>query len=218
MLATEVKYPCTYREHGCREIHKLDLIGGHQEKCQYIPQQCPVDKLNLGNCTWTGISSKINPHLKEAHNDVCVDYYGHGLLHNRGNLFSPSYSIVTRINRGPFQISGVTPATKHCKLIFADHDVFCSRSEIKNDIFYYVLLYISPAAEAAKYRYKLQFFNKESKESLAVCLLARSWDEDLSEVHNSGNCVKLYPEQFSRFANESSELAFSMEIITVGHN
>jgi hypothetical protein len=201
------------------EIHKLDLIGGHQEKCRYIPQQCPVDKLNLGNCIWTGISSKINPHLKQAHSDVFMDCYGHGTHIYRGPSMKSGYhGHVSYGSCGPFQISGVTPATKHCKLIFAKNVVFCSRSEIQNGIFYYVLQYIGPAAEAAKYQYKLQFFNKDRTANLAVSLLARSWDEDLSEVDSSGNCVKLYPEQFSRFANERSELAFSMEIITVGHN
>jgi len=201
-LATEVKYPCAYRSYGCREIYKLDLINGHQEKCQYIPNPCPVNKLNLGNCTWLGITSKINSHLKQAHNNVCMQYNGYGSVH---------YG-----NRVLLQISGVTPATKHCKLIFAHNIVFYSCSEIKNGIFYYVLQYIGPATDAAKYQYKLEFFNKERTGSLAVSFLARSWDEDLSEVHNSGNCVKLYPEQFNRFANEWSELAFSMEILTVG--
>jgi len=51
----------------------------------------------------------------------------------------------------------------------------------------------------------LQFLNKERKEGLAVSLVARSLDEDLSEVHNS--------EHFGSFANEWCELAFSMEII-----
>jgi len=74
------------------------------------------------------------------------------------------------------------------------------------------------AADAAKYRYRLEFFNKEHTKSLAVSLLARSLHEDLNEIHNSGNCVKLYPEQFNRFANEGNELAFSMEIVTVAHN
>ena len=46
----------------------------------------------------------------------------------------------------------------------------------------------------------------------------RSLDEDLSEVHNSGNCVKLYPEQSNGFENERSELAFSMEVICVLEN
>ena len=220
--ATELKYPCTYRDYGCREMYKLDLIGRHQEKCQYVPQPCPVNKLNLGTCTWLGINSKINFHLKQAHNDICVDYHGHGSCGNRGSIgfFSVrnAYGHGTYGNSGTIQISGVTPAVKHCKLIFAHNAVFCSRSEISNGIFYSVLQCIGPAADALKYRYKLEFFNEERTEGLAVCLFARSYNEDLSEVHNSGNCVKLYPEQFNRFRNKKSELAFSMEIITVEHN
>jgi len=200
-VATELKYPCLYRKYGCLDIYKLDLIGEHQQKCQYNPQPCPVNKVNLGNCTWTGIGSNMVSHLKQAHNDVSIDYYGHGSF----------------CNRRAFCISGVTPDTKYCKLILHGHNVLYSHSEIKNGIFYSVLQYIGPAAEAAKYQYKLEFFDKERTESLAVNLLARSLDEDLSEVHNSGKCVKLYPEQFSRFANERSELEFSMEIVTVGH-
>jgi hypothetical protein len=180
----------------------LDLIGEHEQKCQYIPQPCPVSKLNLGTCTWTGISSSMMAHLKAAHNDVCIDYYGHGSFYNRG----------------AFPISGVTPDTAHCKLILYGNNVLYSRSEIQNGIFYSVLQYIGPAADAAKYKYKLEFFDKERTESLAVTCVARSLDEDLSEVHNSGNCVKLHPEQFSRFANEGCGLAFWMEIVTVGHN
>ena len=200
--ATELKYPCMYRKYGCMEIYKLDLIDGHQEKCQYIPQPCPVNKLNLGTCTWTGISSIMMFHLKQAHNDMCIDYYGHGSFYNRG----------------AFPISGVTPDKNCCKLILYGNNILCSRSEIQNGIFYSVLQYIGPAADAVKYRYKLEFFNKERTESLAVTRLARSLDENLSEVHNSGNCVKLYPEQFNCFANEGSELAFSMEIIAHGNN
>jgi len=184
------------------DIYELDLIGEHQQKCQYIPQPCPVNKMNLGNCTWTGIGSSMMSHLKQAHSDVSIDYYGHGSFHNRG----------------AFRISGVTPHTKYCKLILYGNKVFYTCSEIKDGIFYSVLQYFGPAAEAVKYQYKLEFFDKERTESLAVSLLARSLDEDLSEVHNSGKCVKLYPEQFSRFANEGCELTFSMEIFTVAHN
>jgi hypothetical protein len=88
----------------------------------------------------------------EVHRNVCVDYFSAGSLYNHG----------------PYQISGVTPATKHCKLITAYNDIFYSCSEIKNDIFYSVLKYIGPAANAANYKYKLEFFNKERTESLAV--------------------------------------------------
>jgi len=225
-VATELKYPCTYRHYGCRETYKLDLIGGHQEKCQFVPQPCPINKLDLGNCNWLGISSKINSHLKQAHNNICMDYHGDGSYGSCGPNRSSRLFVTPVVsrgqgsneNRGRFQISGITPATKHCKLIFAYDVVFCSRSEIKNGVFYSVLQYIGPAADAVMYQYKLKFFNKERTEVLAVKLLARSLDEDLSEIRHSGNCVKLYPEQFNRFANEGSELAFWMEIIRVGQN
>jgi hypothetical protein len=121
-------------------------------------------------------------HLKQTHNNVCIDYYGHGSFYNRV----------------AFPISEVTPDTKYCKLILYGNNVLYSRSEIQNGVFYSVLQYIGPAADAAKYKYKLEFFNKKRTESLTVTLLARSLDENLSDVRNSGKCVKLYPEQFSR--------------------
>ena len=120
------------------------------------------------------------------------------------------------LGQGPIPIRGVTPDTKSCKFILANNVVFCSRSEIKNGVFYSVLQYIGPAENAAKHRYRVEIFNKERTEILAVTRVARSLGEDLSEIHNSGNCVKLYPDQYNRFSNEGSELAFSMEILTVG--
>ena len=191
-VATDVNYPCTYRKYGCREIYKLDLIDGHQEECQYIPQPCPVNKLDLGTCTWTGISRRIMSHLRQAHTTVRMNSLSFG--------FIGSY---------PIQISGVTPARKHYQFIFAHFAVFYSRSEIKDGIFYSVMQYVGLPANAVKYRYRLKFVNKEGTVDLAVCLPTRSLDDDLSEIHNSGNCVKLYPEQFNFFANEGSELTFS---------
>jgi E3 ubiquitin-protein ligase SIAH1 len=198
-LATEVNYPCVYRMYGCTEICKLVSIGRHQDRCRYIPQPCPVNKLNLGTCAWTGISSNIKSHLMELHRNLCVEYSSSGSLysHSRGPI--------------PIQISGVTPTTKHCKLISAYNDVFCSCSEIKNDIFYSVLQCIGPAADAAKYKYKVKFFNKDRTENLAITLLAGSFNE----VRNSGNCLKLYPDQYNRFANVQIGLTFSLEILKV---
>ena len=130
-------------------------------------------------------------HLKRTHTDVCVSIS----------------------DRGSFLISGVTPATKYLKVFFIYRDVFYCCCEIQNGIFYCVLQYIGPAEDAAKFRYKVEeFFNKERTENLAVIRSARRLDEDLSEVHNSGNCVKLHPQQFNGFINENGELTFLMEI------
>ena len=193
-LATEATYPCVYRKYGCKGIYGFDLIGEHQEKCDYNPQPCPVNKLKLGNCTWTGISSSMTSHLKKAHRHKCMKYYGLG--------------------KGSIPIWVVTRDAKHFKFILADNDVFCNCYEIKNGVFYSVLQYIGPAENAAKHRYRVEIFNKERTEGFAITRSARSFDEDLSEVHNSGNCVKLYPEQYIGFANKRSELAFSMEILS----
>jgi E3 ubiquitin-protein ligase SIAH1 len=198
-VAIEAEYPCVYRKYGCTEIYKLDSIGRHQEKCQYIPQPCPVIKLNLGTCTWTGISSNMKSHLMDEHTDISVDYYDRG---------SGVYS------GRPFQISGVTPTTKRCKFISAHNALFYSCSEIKNDIFYSVVQYIGPDADAANYKYKLEFVNQECEANIAVTLLVRSLNEDLNEVHNSGNCVILHPKQYNRFASFGNELRFSLEIFT----
>jgi hypothetical protein len=160
----------------------------------------------------------MKSHLKQAHVNVCTDYNVHAScpVFSSNMPYDMGYEyyghVSTNYNRRAFQISGVTPVTKHCKLIFAHNDIFYSCSEIKNGIFYSVLQYIGPAADAANYKYKLEFFNKERTENLAVTLLARSLNTDLNEVRNSGNCVVLHPELFNRFTNERSELAFSLEI------
>jgi E3 ubiquitin-protein ligase SIAH1 len=195
-MAKKVIYPCTYRKYGCMEVYNLAMIGEHQVSCRHRPQTCLVQKLNLGTCTWTGITSEMRKHLKQTHMNVCIDYNGNTVL----------------------RISGVTPATKHCKLIFAYNAVFYSCCEIQNGIFYAVVQYVGPADVGAKYRYQVEFFNKDRTESLAVSHLARTWLKDLNEVHSSGDCVKLYPEHFNRFRNEKNELIFLMEISTTGSN
>jgi hypothetical protein len=128
---------------------------------------------------------------------------------------SDNLDICNWIGIAAFPISGVTPAIKHCQFIFAHNVVFYSCSEIKMCIFYSLLQYTGPAADAAKYQYKLEFFNKGCTETLAVTRLARSLGEVLSEVHNSGKCVTLYAEEFNRFTNEKSELAFSRKLQTI---
>jgi hypothetical protein len=185
-------------------MYSFDLIGAHQEKCQYIPHPCPINKLNIGQCNWTGISSSMTSHLEKTHPSMIKKYYG-------GYQGSVCYGL----GEGSVNINGVTRDRGLFTFMSARNAVFLSRSEIKNGVFYSALQYFGPAADAAKYKYKLEFFNEERTESLAITVLAKSWDEDLSDVHNSGKCVKLFPEQFRRFLNEGSELAYSMEVIAV---
>jgi hypothetical protein len=77
------------------------------------------------------------------------------------------------------------------------------------------LQYIGPAANADHYKYRLEFGNKNYGGDLAVTLLARSLNEDLNEIHNSGNCVIFHPEQYNRFENDLVGLTFSLNIWSV---
>jgi hypothetical protein len=70
-LATEMKYPCTYRNYGCSEIYCFDLIGELHEKYRYISQPCPVNKMNHGN--WCGlVLAAVWCHIWSRHTVICV--------------------------------------------------------------------------------------------------------------------------------------------------
>ena len=86
---------------------------------------------------------------------MCVEYYGR--------------------YQGSIHISGVTPNIGQVKFIFVGNDVFCTRSKITNDLFYSVLKYTGPAADAAKYSYRLQFCKKEHKEIFRITLWGQFW-------------------------------------------
>jgi hypothetical protein len=128
--------------------------------------------------------------MKEEHMDMCYPFR----------------------TRWSFPITISQVSKKQCKLILYDNNVFCCCCEIKDGIFYSVLQYIGPADFAAKYRYRVEFFNKDHTESFVITHLVRSFLEDLDEVRNSGNCVKLYDDQFKRFKNEESEVPFSLKL------
>jgi hypothetical protein len=137
--------------------------------------------------------------MKQTHSNIWVDY--------SGNRSFPTNGVFCKIKN-------VTHAAKNCKFIFAYDDIFYSCTEVKNGIFYYVLQYIGPAADAAKYKYKLRFSGKECTENLEVTLLVRSLNDDLNEVHNSSDVI-LLPDMFNRFTDGSSALAFSLQILKV---
>ena len=108
-LATEVKYPSTYRKFGCREIYSFAMIGEHQQKCQYIPQACPVNKLYLGTCTWTGTRSKMETYMKQAHRSAIL----HQLKAKIIRLHNKRIQTITVDARDPTMYQGENPSLFH---------------------------------------------------------------------------------------------------------
>jgi hypothetical protein len=193
-LAAQVMYPCKYRSYGCTETFKHYKIVGHQATCRYSPQVCPVAKLAIGKCSWTGIYSDIKGHLQENHLEECCEYV------------EDDFKYI-------YEFSDM----KFFRFIFAYNETFCSLFLEECYIFYAVLQYVGPSENAAKYKYKVEFVNKDNTESVTVMHLTRSAGENLDELYRSGKCGKLHYDVVSRLTDEQSNLKFKLEIIKIGN-
>jgi E3 ubiquitin-protein ligase SIAH1 len=192
-LAREVKYPCTYQKYGCEEFFVHDAVREHQDRCRYRPQTCPAFKWLNEVCSWTGIYCDIKKHLREKHLGQCYEYVA-----------------------GKFRVlRNIEPCMSLSQFVFALNEVFFLRFQASNNTFYAVLLYVGPAENAAKYKYKVEFVNKDDTEGVTVMHLTRSFDEKLDDIFNSGNCVKVHYDVVSRLENKESGLKFKIEIFRV---
>jgi hypothetical protein len=74
-LARRVKYPCSYRQFGCKEMFAHDMLDEHQVKCWYRVLTCPAARCFPGiKCDWTGNYYEVTKHLIENHLEICCDY------------------------------------------------------------------------------------------------------------------------------------------------
>jgi hypothetical protein len=98
--------------------------------------------------------------LKENHLEECCEYV-----------------------EGDFKfIYKLTDGMKLFGFIFAYNEISFSLFQEENNIFYAVLLYVGPAKNAVKFKYKLEFVNTDNTEGVTVMHLARSADEYLYDV------------------------------------
>jgi len=192
-LAGEVMYPCKYRSYGCKETYNLDAIVGHEAKCRQITRKGPVAKLAIENCSWTGSYSDIKGHLQENHLEGCCEYV------------EADFKYI-------YKFSGM----KFFRFIFAYNEIFCSLFLEKDNIFYAVLLYVGPSKNAAKYKHKVEFVNKDNTEGVTVMHLTGSADENMDNLCNSGKFGKLHFDVVSRLMDEDGNVKFRLEIIGLG--
>jgi hypothetical protein len=193
-LARDVKYPCTYRKYGCKEMFAQDKIGEHQEKCPYCPQTCPAAKLGSGSCSWTGSYDDIKGHLKEKHSADC-------------------YEDTETDLRSLVKFSNIK---RYWKFVFAHNEIFFRLFEAKDDVFYAVLQYVGPPENAAKYKYKVMFYNQENTESVTIMHMTRSLAENLDDIFRSSNCGKLHYDVVSRLRDKERNLHLKFKILRVG--
>jgi hypothetical protein len=145
-------------------------------------------------CSWAGSYDDIKKHLMEEHRGECYEYVD-----------------------GKFRVlSNIAARMSLSQIVFALNEVFFLRFEANFGTLYAVLLYVGPAENAAKYKYKVEFVNKDGTEGVTVMHLTRSSDENLGDIFRSGKCVKLHYDVVGRLRDEMSKLKFKIEILRVG--
>jgi E3 ubiquitin-protein ligase SIAH1 len=193
-LAREMKYSCTYQKFGCEEVFFHDTVREHQHRCHYRPQKCPAYKLPNVKCSWTGSYNDIKKHLMEKHRGDCYEYVD-----------------------GMFRVlKNIAACVILSQFVFALNEVFFLRFQVTNDTLYAVLLYVGPPQNAAKYKYKVKFVNKDDTEGVTVMHLTRSFDENLDDIFNAGNCGKVHYDVVRRLRDEMSKVKFKIEILRIG--
>jgi hypothetical protein len=223
-LARQVKYPCKYRSYGCAETFSQETIAGHQAICQYIPQKCPAAKLAFGNCSWTGSYSDMKKHLKENHLDLCCEYVEGDFKFLYGMksglkffcfifAYSEIFFSVFEANNGT---SSSFIAPQPGVLFNQLSSTSQSHSIPRSDALYTAVLYVGPAQNAAKYKYKVEFINKDDTAGITVMHLTSWYNEDLQGVYSSNKCGKLHTDQLNLLKDKNSNVKFKLEIMRVG--
>ena len=193
-LATVMKYPCSYRKYGCEEFFVHDMFREHQHRCHYRSQTCLVSKVSNVQCSWAGIYDDIKKHLKEHHPRECYEYVEEKFI-----------SMMT-----------IFPGMILSQFVFVFNEVFFLIFHVNIHTLYAVMLYVGPSENAAKYKYKVEFVNKDNTEGATIIHLTRSFDENLGDIFKSGNCGKVHYDVVRRLRNKEGRLKFKTEIFRVG--
>jgi len=154
---------------------------------------CPVSVSTGLQCPWTGKLDEIKKHIIQNHDKRIADKNG-------------KFSM-------PF--TNFTPQASYCLMISTLGEVFMRRAQIRNEIFYLVVMYIGPQKNASKYKYSFTISRKNSVENISICQKTRSFLENFDDIYRSRNCVKLHYDVVSDFLLDSSELPNVMEISKV---
>ena len=194
-LAREVKYSCTYRQFGCKEVLALYMLVEHQAKCPNGQLPCPAIEhpLCIQPCDWIGNFKEVRNHLMEKHLEMCVDY---GEVESR-------------------TLHACSTLCGFHKFVFVYDEVFFRTAGIMNDMFCVAVQYIGPHENAAKYQYRVKLVNKDNTDVVTKMHLTRSFDENLEDVFKSGNCWKLHFDVVNHPETQEGDLKFKLEILKV---
>jgi E3 ubiquitin-protein ligase SIAH1 len=188
-LAVRVECPCHNKPHGCTLTFPITLISEHQDVCEYNPLVCPLQE--QVHCNWKGTFQEVKDHVIQKHK-VWVT-----------NMLGMTAFVIKKFNKN----------VAHVYMYLLNDDIFHQRFEVKDSTVYYVIRYIGRAEKASEFKYKFKLLTGSNE--ISVCNVTSSYNVDVQEVYNTGNCVKLYYDTLERFLDENNDLKFSVEISKV---
>lgn len=154
---------------------------------------CPLSVTSLSQCPWTGKLGEIKKHIVQKHDIITADKSG---------KFSTPFT-------------NVTPQASYSLVISTLGEVFMRRTQIRDDNFYLVVMYVGPPKNASKFKYSFTINKKNSVENISICQKTRSFTENCEDIYRSRNCIKLHYDVVSDFLLDNSDLPNVMQISRV---
>lgn len=136
-LGHRTKFPCLYRDLGCRIVMAASEIVKHEVECNVKPYTCPF--LEVKKCLWEGVHSSLATHLTRQHSDKtkstnCVEL--RALV---------SYESVSDF---------------YCLIYNGDIFRVCHKYDRGNHNIYWAVQYVGPRGEAKNYKYEISMSDR----------------------------------------------------------
>jgi len=187
-VAAIAKYPCKYREDGCKKILRKDNISYHDLACFYQSRECPFRKLSDVNCRWSGALTVIEGHVKSDHFDKTSEHSG-------------AFEV---------KLQNFNSSRRFCKAIFTLGKLFYLAWEITNHTFYFAVFCIGHTDEAERFMYDFKI--GKQRESISITGTCRSYTEAKGDVLRPGECVTLHYRTVKKYVSQNKDLSCEIEI------
>ena len=172
-IARRVKYPCSNRQNGCRDLFSIEHIAKHHTVCLYGKIKCP--KTFIGECSWNGLKNDVKEHVQAAHPKAFLE----GSTH-RDSFIESCWA-----------------------LLFFFGELFRYYKVIRNGRYYAAVQMIGTSSEASKYKYVCTLRAANGIEQISKTFLVRGYSEDWETIFNSGKCLKLDEDTVKHFLKET---------------
>ena len=181
---------CCYANYGCKLSFPPGIIEQHQNRCMFRVYNCPLSNAERILCSWNDSYMKLKGHIESAHRDrltVCQD----------------ERKVIMK---------KFIPTRKYSRVILACGEIFYQQFEIINGMFYFVIQHVGPETCAAKFRYTFALSLNKNIEAVFFAFIARSYKVGITDIHQSGQCVKLDYNTVKNFMEGNDTLVFNFNI------